>query len=200
MNSRMNIQKILIGTTLSVILGGVTFAYTPFTFSEHQQIDRVLQEPYSQAEQKEKSDFFSRLAQKCLAIRKTFDPQIRTKLYGAKFTAKDQAFITSRVKALQALSSSQRDEALADLLKTQQLAEEISRSLQIASQKDFQGYAKTKLPTPLFWLPKDEVDLNFLLGGKGTTGMKLNSNRHLQELAVVLPPKVPLMLMRKIQT
>ncbi len=200
MKKSMNTTKILIGVLFFLLCGSVSFAYTPFTFSEHQQIDRVLQEPYSQAEQKEKSDFFSRLAQKSLAIRKAFDPEIKTKLYGAKLTAKDENFVASRVKALEQLTPSKRVEALAELLKTQQLAEEVSRSLQIASQKDFQGYAKTKLPTPLFWLPIEEVDINFLLGGKGTTGMKLNSNRHLQELAVILPPEVSLTLMRKIQT
>ena len=56
-----------------------------------------------------------------------------------------------------------KKEILEELLKTEQLAEEISRSLQIESRDTFEGYAKTKLPTPVFRLPIDDVDLNNIL-------------------------------------
>jgi hypothetical protein len=52
---------------------------------------------------------------------------------------------------------------LEELLKTQQISEEISRSLQIESFESFEGYAKTILPAPVFWLPIDQVDINLLL-------------------------------------
>ena len=47
---------------------------------------------------------------------------------------------------------------------TKKRLEEISRSLQIESFESFEGYAKTILPTPVFWLPIDQVDINLLLG------------------------------------
>ena len=75
--------------------------------------------------------------------------------------AEDLASIEDRVRTYQNFTTGRREEMLEELLKTQQISEEISRSLQIES---FEGYAKTILPTPVFWLPIDQVDINLLLG------------------------------------
>ena len=46
---------------------------------------------------------------------------------------------------------------------SKKLSEEISRALQIEANKEFEGYARTVIPTPLFRLPVDNVDLNKIL-------------------------------------
>lgn len=192
-------MKKLLGAGLLLFLcGNVSFAYSPFTKAEHSQIDLQLNQSLSPAEKREKSDFFSRLAQKSLAIRKAFYP-VKTKLFGAKLTLDDKKSIANRVTTLSSLSESRRTEILDELLKTQQLSEEISRALQIEASKDFQGYARTVIPTPLFWLSVDDVDINTILGGKGTTGMRVDGNNMIVDLAVVLPPDTPVTLMKKIQ-
>lgn len=191
-------KKSLIAIFLFFLCGNFSFAYSPFSKEEHLQIDRQLNQPLSTVEKQEKSDFFSRLAQKSLAIRKAFSP-IKTKLYGPQLTKKDQEFIKNRVTTLTTLSETRRNEILEELKKTQQLSEEISRSLQIEASKTFEGYARTIIPTPLFWLPTDEVDINNILWWKGTTGMKVNGNNMIIDLAVVLPPDTPVTLMKKIE-
>lgn len=142
-----------------------TKAYSPLSEQDHLQIDRQLEafHSLSSAEKKEKSDFFSRLAQKSLAIRKAFLP-LTMKLYGSQLSEDDLHFIDERVATLIRVPEKRRQEALATLKQVQYLSEELSRSLQIEASKEFQGYAKTKLPTPLFWLPIDDVDINRLLG------------------------------------
>lgn len=174
------------------------FAYTPFSEQEHAQIDQRLNQPLSKKEKKEKSDFFSRLAQKSLAIRKAFLPNLKAKLYWPALRAEDLASIEDRVRTYQNFTTGRREEMLEELLKTQQISEEISRSLQIESFESFEGYAKTILPTPVFWLPIDQVDINLLLGWPGTTGLKLDSNNLIQESAVVLPPWTVVSLMKKV--
>lgn len=191
-------KKFFLAFCLFFFLGTVQ-AYTSFSANEHSQIDRQLNQKFSQLQQKEKSDFFSRLAQKSLAIRKAF-LSISTKLTWAKLTKADQLFIADRIALLKRLPQSKRELALQELLKTQQLAEELSRSFQIASTSSFEGYAKTILPTPLFWLPIDNVDINWILWGKGTTWLKLDEFNLIRETAVVLPPNTPITLMKKIQT
>lgn len=195
-------KKSFLSTVVILILASFSFvqAYSPLSEQDHLQIDRQLHafRSLSSAEKKEKSDFFSRLAQKSLAIRKAFSPT-KMKLYGPQLTKSDQAFITDRIATLSRLPEKRKQELLSDFEEVQYLAEELSRSLQIEASKDFQGYAKTILPTPLFWLPLDNVDLNIILGGKGTTGLKLNANNLIMELAVVLPPESPLTLMKKIE-
>ena len=150
---------------LSFVLVSITKAYSPLSEEDHLQIDRELEALHSlsSAEKKEKSDFFSRLAQKSLAIRKAFLP-IMMKLYGPQLNKDDQRFIAERIATLTLLPEERKQAALSDLKAVQYLAEELSRSLQIEASKDFQGYAKTILPTPLFWLPVDDVDINRLLG------------------------------------
>ena len=191
-------KKLILFTVAFLTMTGNGWAYTPFTTADHLQIDRQLNQNLSKAEKKEKSDFFSRLAQKSLAIRKAFSPT-KTKLYWAKLSAKDQNDIKSRISAIANLPEEKKKEILEELLKTEQLAEEISRSLQIESRDTFEGYAKTKLPTPVFRLPIDDVDLNNILWGKGTTGMKVNEYNMIEELAVVLPPGTVVSLMKKVQ-
>jgi len=149
-------KKLILFTVAFLTMTGNGWAYTPFTTADHLQIDRQLNQNLSKAEKKEKSDFFSRLAQKSLAIRKAFSPT-KTKLYWAKLSAKDQNDIKSRISAIANLPEEKKKEILEELLKTEQLAEEISRSLQIESRDTFEGYAKTKLPTPVFRLPIDDV-------------------------------------------
>jgi hypothetical protein len=157
----MKKRYVLIGLVV-FLFGNITFAYSPFTKEEHHQIDRQLNQAIPSAEKKEKSEFFSRLAQKSLAIRKAFLP-IKMKLYGPKLTQKDQEFIKNRVATLTTLPEVRRNEILDELKKTQQLSEEISRALQIEANKEFEGYARTVIPTPLFRLPVDNVDLNKIL-------------------------------------
>jgi hypothetical protein len=77
--------------------------------------------------------------------------------------AEDLASIEDRVRTYQNFTTGRREEMLEELLKTQQISEEISRSLQIESFESFEGYAKTILPAPVFWLPIDQVDINLLL-------------------------------------
>ena len=193
----MKKRYVLIGLVV-FLFGNITFAYSPFTKEEHHQIDRQLNQAIPSVEKKEKSEFFSRLAQKSLAIRKAFLP-IKMKLYGPKLTQKDQEFIKNRVATLTTLPEVRRNEILEELKKTQQLSEEISRALQIEANKEFEGYARTVIPTPLFRLPVDNVDLNKILWWKGTTGMKVDGNNMIIDLAVVLPPDTPVTLMRKIE-
>lgn len=76
---------------------------------------------------------------------------------------------------------------LQELKETQLMAYELGRSLQIESLSTFQSYAITKLPTPLYRLNKNDIDINKILGGAGSTGLKLDQQNLIRELAVVLP-------------
>lgn len=140
----------------------MSVAYTPFTPLEHLQIDRQLNIDMTTKEKKEKSDFFALLAQKSLQIRKAFI-KTSTKITSPKLTAKDKKTIASRVQILKNVSEGKRNATLDELLKTQQMASELARALQIESSSAFEGYARTVTPTPLFWLRKDDVDINGIL-------------------------------------
>lgn len=173
-------------------------AYSPLSASQHQQIDMQLEAIrwLSKQEKKEKSDFFYRLAQKSLAIRKAFLP-LTTKIHWPQLTATDQDAIQKRIEALKLQTPETRQSLLTEIEETQYMAEELARSIQLENSPHFQGYAKTILPTPLFRFKLDEVDINKSLGGKWTTGINLDGHNLIREVAVVLPAGSNLLLMQK---
>lgn len=97
MKSLLCTSLILIGA----ILLNYSNAYSPLSASQHQQIDLQLEaiRELSKQERKEKSDFFYRLAQKSLAIRKAFLP-LNTKIHGTPLTPADQDTVQKRIIAL----------------------------------------------------------------------------------------------------
>lgn len=114
-------------------------------------------------------------------------------------TTDDQLSADKRILALQSAAPALRAQLLTQLEQTQQLAQEISRSIRLEMGKGFEGYARTVMPTPLFWYPVEEVDINKSLGGPGTTGLNLDKQNLIRELAVVLPADTVVTLMQKIQ-
>lgn len=194
MKSLLCTSLILIGA----ILLNYSNAYSPLSASQHQQIDLQLEaiRELSKQERKEKSDFFYRLAQKSLAIRKAFLP-LNTKIHGTPLTPADQDTVQKRIMALWAQSPEKRKLILKDMEQTQYMAEELARSIQLENSPHFQGYAKTILPTPLFRFKLDEVDINKSLGGQWTTGINLDGHNLIREVAVVLPAESNVLLMQK---
>lgn len=119
----------------------------------------------SPLERKQKSDFFYRLAQKNLFIRQAFLP-LTTKIYGPKMTADEKSAAERKIADLKMMSEEMRVLVLDDIKNTQHLAHELARSLQLENSATFEGYAVTKMPTPLFRYPIDKVDINKSLGGQ----------------------------------
>ena len=85
------------------------------------------------------------------------------------------------------------------LKEVQSLAEELQRSFQIESENEFEGYATTILPTPLFWLNKKDVDINKIMGWEWTTWLMLDSANTIDQLSIVLPKWTPITLINKVE-
>lgn len=178
----------------------LSFAYSPLTKSQHKYLDKQLSD-YASLSPKEKAqeaDFFLRLAQKSLEIRKAFT-SIQGKIPWAKLQNEDKAYIKDRILTFSSFSKQKLDEELQALKETQLISYELGRSLQIESLSTFQGYAITKLPTPLYRLNKNDIAIHKILGWAGSTGLRLDGQNLVRELAVVLPTDTPLTLISKHQ-
>lgn len=149
-------------------------------------------------EKDEKADYYHRLERKAMLIRQAFMPLVlpKTKLV---LNAYDMITVNKRIAVLKKLSEFERAEALQQIEEVQRFAHELLRSLALERSRDFQGYAITKMPTPLFRFPVDQVDINKSFGGKGMTGINLDQQNLIREVAVVLPPGSVVLLMKKIK-
>lgn len=172
---------------------GISLAYSPLTKVQHQQIDLQLSgfSNLSKSEKSKEADFFLRLAQKSLEIRQAFSWG-KGKIPGAKLTPTDKLYVKKKIESLTNTSQSQLEKELKELKETQLMSYELWRSLQIESLATFQGYALTKIPTPLYRMPKDDLAIHKLLAASSSsTGLKLDQQNLIRELAVVLPPQTP---------
>lgn len=149
-------------------------------------------------EKDEKADYYHRLERKAMLIRQAFMPLVlpKTKLV---LNAYDMITVNKRIAVLKKLSEFERAEALQQIEEVQRFAHELLRSLALERSRDFQGYAITKMPTPLFRFPVDQVDINKSFGGKGMTGINLDQQNLIREMAVVLPPGSVVLLMKKMK-
>lgn len=108
--------------------------------------------------------------------------------------------VNAVINNIKSLNKDVKEKRLNNIKSAQNLAEEIQRSFQIESEPDFEWYAVTKLPTPLYWQNENYVNLNRIMWGTGTTWLKLDSANTIDELWVVLPPNRPLTLINKVET
>ena len=188
--------KKIFSFTLFTLLFGVSFAYSPLSKVQHQQIDLQLSgfSNLSKSEKSKEADFFLRLAQKSLEIRQAFSGG-KGKIPGAKLTEIDKLYVQKKIESLAKLSNTELQQELSDLKETQLMSTELGRSLQIESLASFQGYGETKIPTPLYRMPKDDFAIHKLLAASSSsTGIKLDQQNLIRELAVVLPPQTPVTL------
>lgn len=176
----------------------ISFAYSPLSKAQHSYIDQQLSwfSHLSKAEKRQESDFYLRLAQKSLEIRKAFNHG-NWKIPWAKLTSEDKAYIKNRVATFSTFTPKKLAEELNEIKETQLIAYEIGRSLQIESLASFEGYAITHLPTPLYRLDKSEFSIHKILWSSGSTGLQLDNQNLIRELSVVLPPHSPITLISK---
>lgn len=181
-----------------LLFDGIAAAYSTITQEEINLIDSQINtsQSLSLSEKKRLSQKYYRIAQQSLEIRKAFS-NITTELSWVALTRADYASITSRIRILKELTLDKREEALEKLKRTQFTSYELWRAFECESNPLFEGYWITKLPTPVFWLPRKNPDINSIMGWNGD--IKFDSKNLVRELAVVLPPDSVVTLLRKIK-
>ena len=111
---------------LMILLFSVSFAYSPMSKIQHQQIDLQLSgfSNLSKSEKSKEADFFLRLAQKSLEIRQAFNGG-KGKIPGAKLTPTDKLYIKKKIEVLSNYSKSDLEKEMKDLKETQLMSYEL---------------------------------------------------------------------------
>ena len=108
--------KKIFSFTLFTLLFSVSFAYSPLSKVQHQQIDLQLSgfSNLSKSEKSKEADFFLRLAQKSLEIRQAFSGG-KGKIPGAKLTEIDKLYVQKKIESLAKLSKPELEQELSEL-------------------------------------------------------------------------------------
>lgn len=192
-------KKLILIFSLFVFVG-FSSAGTPFSEKENRDLDQHLEllRSMSSKEKNEKADYYARLEAKSATIRQAFSPSLSFKSK-VHLSEAELRIVQKRVQDLKKLSKAEQEKQLALIEEVQVFAHELLRSLSLERSKDFAGYATTKLPTPLFRFPVEEVDINKSFGGVGMLSLNLDQQNLIREVAVVLPPQSVVLLMKKVQ-
>lgn len=121
-----NMFKKLLILPLMILLFSVSFAYSPMSKIQHQQIDLQLSgfSNLSKSEKSKEADFFLRLAQKSLEIRQAFN-EGKGKIPGAKLTPTDKLYIKKKIEVLSNYSKSDLEKEMKDLKEIQLMSYEL---------------------------------------------------------------------------
>ena len=177
-----------------------TFAYPVLTKSDHEFLDRTINrfQNISKELKKEKAEHYWKVANDAKVLRNaylcvyTWDA-----LKWELFTTEE---IEKWIEKYNKMSDSKKSETIETLKELQYIAGELERSFQIESEENFQWYASTILPTPLYWLNKDNVDINRIMWWKWTTWLLLDSYNTIDQLAIVLPVGTAVTLIDKVES
>ena len=146
-------------------------AYSIFSDSDNELIDNVINR---------------------LSIESAWTKKKRSKKFGNIVIKSQETYNT--------LSWSVKDKKKSSISRAENIAAELERSLQIASEDSFVWYAVTKLPTPVYILAWDDVDINWIMGWKNTTWVHFDDYNTIDELDVVLLPWTSVTLLKEIKT
>ena len=195
-------HKFLIITSfiVSVFLLNSAFSYTNLSESDHEFIDKTLNrfQNISKESKKEKSEHYSKIANDAKVLRNAY-----LWIYSwddIKWEILTTEQIEKWIVKYNKWSDYKKSSTIETLKELQYIAEELQRSFQIESEENFQWYASTILPTPLYWLSKDEeIDINKIMWWEWTTWLLLDSYNTIDQLDIVLPTGTPVTLIDKVE-
>ena len=182
------------------LLLNTTFAYTTLTEKNHNYIDKTINsnQNISKTQKKEKAELYSNVANDANILIKAYLWTFNWDQLKWKILTKES--IETAVEKFKRLDNKKKTATIESLKQTQKLAEELQRTYQIEGEENFQWYATTLLPTPLYRLNKKNVDINFIMWGEWTTGILFDSANTIDQLGVVIPKWSPVTLIDKVQT
>ena len=182
------------------LLLNTTFAYTTLTEKNHNYIDKTINsnQNISKTQKKEKAELYSNVANDANILINAYLWTFNWDQLKWKILTKES--IETAVEKFNKLDNKKKTAIIESLKQTQKLAEELQRTYQIEGEENFQWYATTLLPTPLYRLNKKNVDINFIMWGEWTTGILFDSANTIDQLGVVIPKWSPVTLIDKVQT
>lgn len=196
----MNSKKwIIIPVITSFFMLNLVFAYPNLSESNHNFIDKTINRfhNYTKEIKKEKSETYWKLANDAKVLRNAYLWAYTWDMLTGNFITKED--IEHWIEKYNKLNNSKKSEIIEDLKEIQYVSEELKRSFQIESEENFQWYALTILPTPIYWLNRDNVDINFIMWWKWTTWLLLDSFNTIDQLDMVLPEWTPVTLIDKVE-
>jgi len=175
-----------------------SYAYPKLSESNHRFVDNQLNlfHNSSKSLKKQKSELYASVANDAKFLRNAYLWAYTWNKLNWKILTKES--IEKWIEQYNKLSDSKKNITLESLKEVQNLAEELQRSFQIESEEDFVWYGTTILPTPLYWLNKNDVDINRIMWWEWTTWLLLDSSNTIDQLSIVLPSGTPVTLIKKV--
>ena len=176
-----------------------SFAATKLSESNHKLVDSLLNRFHNDSKEtkKKKSELYSKVANDAKILRNAYLWVYTWNKLNGKILTKES--IEYWLNEYNKKDDVKKNKTIEWLKEVQSLAEELQRSFQIESENEFEGYATTILPTPLFWLNKKDVDINKIMGWEWTTWLMLDSSNTIDQLSIVLPKWTPITLINKVE-
>lgn len=191
-------KKTLIFSIILIWLLSVNVGNAISILSEywHNMVDDMLLEfqNLSKVEKLQKSELAWNIYQQAKSLEKYFSKNEISELTG------NTKFYDRNLNYVESLSWDKKTNFLKKIRETKYIVSELNRSWQIEGDENFEGYAETILPTPLFYVNRNTVDINRYMGWKWTTWLKLDSSNTIDELWMVLPVKTSVTLIKKVLT
>ena len=194
-----NKKLILFSLIILWTLLNITFAYPKLSEANHKFVDKSLNRYHNISKElkKEKSELYSKVANDAKILRNAYLWVYTWNKLNGKILTKES--IIQWIQQYNKLSDKRKNSTIETLREVQDLAEELQRSFQIESEESFQWYASTILPTPLYWLNKNDVDINKIMWWEWTTWLMLDSANTIDQLSIVLPVWTPVTLIDKVE-
>lgn len=193
-------KKVLVSILiLAVWFFNVSFSYSNLTESDNLLADKLLYryKDFPKNLKKEKSDHYLKLAEDSELVLNAYLWIYTWDSFSGNFISEKS--VKNWINNYNKLDSDKKSERIDLLEEVITLSKELQRSFQIESEDNFQWYASTILPTPLYWLNKDDVDINFIMWWKWTTWLLLDSYNTIDQLDVILPEWTPVTLIDKVE-
>ena len=174
-------------------------AYPKLNEANHKFIDAQLTlfHNSSKSEKKQKSQTYANVANDAKILRNAYLWVYTWNKLNWKILNKES--IENWIQYYNTLNDKRKNTTIESLKEVQNIAEELQRSFQIESEEDFEGYATTILPTPLYWLNKENVDINRIMWWEWTTWLLLDSANTIDQLGIVLPKWTPVTLIKEVK-
>ena len=197
----MNKKKLIVALYLLLwFLLNTTFAYPTLTEKDHQYLDKIINSIHNipNTQKKEKSEQYSKIANDTKILRNAYLWTYTWDKLNWEILTKES--IEKAIEKYNKFNNKEKNSTIESLKEIQKIAEELQRAYQIESEENFQWYATTLLPTPLYVLNRKNVDINFIMWGEWTTGILFDSANTIDQLGIVIPKWSPVTLIDKIQT
>lgn len=171
-----------------LISESIALWYSPFNAREHQLLDQQLAlfSGQSLLQKQKKAEEALRLAHVLHTTRQAFEilPDLK---YWFQLDKEGEETAQEYIKLLTSFKLDERNASLAQLKTTELFALELERALNLTMGSGFEGYAIAKMPTPLFWYPLGTANISKSLWGPWFTGLNLDKQNLIREVAVVVP-------------